>query len=533
MGIRRRLIARRERRDAARRVKLARLRDGTSLRASTGWATVVQALAFVRKELAEIVRQPKLLVLLVLGPFVLLLLFGAGYKDTTIRLRTAFVGPAGSMYESALADYADQLEQYVEPRGFTNDELAARRRLEDGDLDAVVVFPADALDQIMSGQRARITILHRTLDPFQQVAVGISSQLAVQEVNSSVLGTIAAETQGALTPVTQTATAMTEQAAALTAAITSGDTARITETAGTVADTLADARLVVATSKQVIEQLDGADRAPEIADLLVRLESAESDATALRTGTNSAVSEQAAQLASTLPQVAETMSAVTTVDPAVLVQPFQAVTENIAPVSVEPSDYFTPSAIVLLLQHLAITFAALLLVRDRQLGLFELLRVGPLSSVEILIGKTIAYLAVGISVGVVLMAAAVFVLRVPFQGDIAWVAVGVALVLLASLALGMVLSMIAGSEIQAVQYAMLSLLAGMFFSGFILDVSQLATPYRYLSYLLPVTYGINMLRDVMLRGVAPAPADLAGLSALVIAYGSLAVLLLHRRLRTA
>ena len=79
----------------------------------------------------------------------------------------------------------------------------------------------------------------------------------------------------------------------------------------------------------------------------------------------------------------------------------------------------------------------------------------------------------------------------------------VALVLLASLALGMVLSMISGSETQAVQYAMLTLLAGLFFSGFVLDVSQLATPYRYISYLLPVTYGIDMLHDVMLRGVAP------------------------------
>ena len=106
------------------------------------------------------------------------------------------------------------------------------------------------------------------------------------------------------------------------------------------------------------------------------------------------------------------------------------------------------------------------------------------------------------------------------------------LLLLASLSLGMVLSMISGSETQAVQYAMLSLLAAMFFSGFFLDVSQLATPYRYLSYLLPVTYGISMLQDVMLRGTDPHRFDLIGLGALVVAYGSLAVLMLHRRLRT-
>jgi ABC-2 type transport system permease protein len=80
---------------------------------------------------------------------------------------------------------------------------------------------------------------------------------------------------------------------------------------------------------------------------------------------------------------------------------------------------------------------------------------------------------------------------------------------------------------------MLTLLAGLFFSGFVLDISQLATPYRYISYLLPVTYGIDMLHDVMLRGVAPESSDLIGLGALVGAYGVLAVALLHRRLRTA
>ena len=58
----------------------------------------------------------------------------------------------------------------------------------------------------------------------------------------------------------------------------------------------------------------------------------------------------------------------------------------------------------LLLQHLALTFAALSLVRDRSLGLFELLRVGPLSSFEILLGKTIAYLLVGLALGGILMA---------------------------------------------------------------------------------------------------------------------------------
>ncbi|MET0144350.1 MAG: ABC transporter permease [Ilumatobacteraceae bacterium] len=513
--------------------KLARLRQGEHLRASFAWATVVQALAFVRKELAEIVRQPKLLALLVLGPFVLLLLFGAGYKDTTVQLRTEFVGPEGSVYEQAVSEYADQLDEYIDARGFTSDRQAAVDRLDAGELDAVVVFPTDALDQILGGESATIEVLHEKLDPFQQAAIDIASRLAVQEVNASVLTAIAGGTQAALAPVDQASGAMTEQAAALSSAVAAGDTDAMATAADTVATTLADTRLVVATSQDVISRLGGSAAATDASALLAQLDTASEQAAAVSTGGGTDIADQATALAATLDEVAAAIPQVTTVDPGVLVRPFEADPRNIASVEVEPADYFAPSSIVLLLQHLALTFAALSLVRDRELGLFELLRVGPLSSFEILVGKTIAYLTVGLGVGAALIAAAVFVLGVPLEGEVIWVAAAIALVLLASLALGMLLSMISGSETQAVQYAMLTLLAGMFFSGFILDVQSLAEPYRYLSYLLPVTYGINILQDVMLRGIDPAGGDLIGLGALIAAYGSLAVFMLHRRLRTA
>jgi ABC-2 type transport system permease protein len=285
------------------------------------------------------------------------------------------------------------------------------------------------------------------------------------------------------------------------------------------------------TSQGVIERLGSRRQADVATDIVVRLDAAADDADAISAGGGSELSAQASALASTLEELAAAIPEVESVDPTVLVRPFEAEAANIAPVEIEPVDYFAPSSIALLLQHLALTFAALSLVRDRELGLLELLRVGPLSSMEILIGKSIAYLMVGFVVGAALLAAAVFALGVPMQGEALGVAAVVALVLLASLALGMVISMISGSETQAVQFAMLTLLAGMFFSGFFLDVSQLAAPYRYVSYLLPVTYGINALQDVMLRGVEPAPADLTGLGILVVAYGAMAVFLLHRRLR--
>lgn len=518
----------REQRREARRTRLTR---ADNLRASPAWATAVQAMAFVRKELAEILRQPRLLLLLVVGPFLILLLFGAGYRDTNLDLRTQFVAPDGSIYEDAVTEYEEVLAGYIDVRGFVEDEGAAIGRLDDGELDVVVVFPTDPLEQVLAGESADIEIIHRELDPFQQAAIEIAARLAVQEVNASVLGAIAGGAQEALAPVDDLASSLLEQSSTLADASAS-DPATTQLAAGEANESILAARLAVAASRDVLQRLGGTEQAATADEMLDRLDAAADEAEAITEESGADTSARASELAATLESVANDLPRIATVDPNVLVRPFQSDTQSRVEVKIDPTDYYAPSAIMLLLQHLALTFAALSLVRDREIGLLELLRVGPLSSIEILSGKTIAYLIVGAGVGAALIAASVYGLDVPFEGDVDWAAAAVALLLLASLALGMVLSLFSGSETQAVQFAMLSLLAGMFFSGFILAVDGLAEPYRYLSYLLPVTFGIRIMHDVMLRGVTPDPADFVGLGALVLGYGLLAVFMLRRRLRT-
>ena len=97
------------------------------LRVRGPWAAVIQCSAFVRKELAEIIRQPRLILLLIVGPFALLVLFGMGYRSENLGLRTMFVGPPDSFYEEAIAKYENVLERFVDPRGYTSDESAARQ----------------------------------------------------------------------------------------------------------------------------------------------------------------------------------------------------------------------------------------------------------------------------------------------------------------------------------------------------------------------------------------------------------------------
>ena len=500
------------------------------LRVRGPWAAVIQCSAFVRKELAEIVRQPRLILLLILGPFALLMLFGAGYRSESLGLRTMFVGPPDSFYEEAIAEYHDVLERFVDPRGYTADEAAARAALEDDDLDVVVVFPEDPLAQVLAGESAVIDVLHNKIDPIQTTAVVIASQLAVQEVNASVLTAVVAESQSVLRPADELVTVLSEAAGELTTGASEADMQAVASEADVIIAAVDDTTRLVEGSDLVLERL-GAGNDETRSDLLARLASIRTEALALRSAGAEDAGARAAALAEEITAVSEALPTVTALDPAVLVRPFSSRTQTVVPVSIEPADFFAPSSLALLVQHLAVTFAALSLVRDRELGLFELLRVGPLSSVEILVGKTIAYLLVGMVVGVGLLAASVSLLGVPLAGSEAWAVGSIALVLLASLSLGLLISLVSSSETQAVQWSMLTLLAGLFFGGFFLDLDGLFYPVKALSWFLPVTYGIRLLQDVMLRGIDPAPLDIAGVVALVVVYGGLATWLMRRQLR--
>jgi len=488
------------------------------------WAVVIRSFAFVRKEIVEILRQPRLIGLLVIGPFALLFAFGAGYGQDSLSKRAVFVGSEDSEYAKAIEQYQDDLNSFLDYEGMVPTLEQGRRLLDAGEVDVVVDFPADPLSTVMNGQRAVITVYHAELDPIQETAVEVAARLATQEVNAQVLSTVAAGAQDQ---------------------IRSADTlsTRFDELAAGVRD---DPQATAATARAELDVLQPSLEATGA--LLGRLQSDDAEAESQLASTERAVDgvsraidavdaegsgpAEVDQLASSLDVLGGEIGKTLLIDPNVLVRPFTSETDNVAVGHTDPTAFFTPSALALLLQHLALTFAALSLVRDRRTGLFELMRVGPLSSGEIIVGKVLAYLLVGVVVAAALLAATVFLLGVPFAGTVGWLAAIVVGVILSSLALGMLLAIFARTESQAVQYAMLALLAGLFFSGFVLPLDSLRWPVKAISYTLPVRYGIEGFHDVMLRGIAPSTETLIGIAALVVVYGGLAVVGLTRRLRS-
>jgi ABC-2 type transport system permease protein len=165
-----------------------------------------------------------------------------------------------------------------------------------------------------------------------------------------------------------------------------------------------------------------------------------------------------------------------------------------------------------------LTFAALSLVRERTLGTIELFRVSPLSGGETLIGKYLAYTLLGALIGAALTAATVFGFGFEVTGSWWWFALICLLVLLAALGAGFVVSSVARTESEAVQYAMIMLLVAIFFSGFFISLDRLIPAVRVLSYLIPATYGISGLQEVAFRGRAPSLETLGGAAVLAVLF---------------
>ena len=104
----------------------------------------------------------------------------------------------------------------------------------------------------------------------------------------------------------------------------------------------------------------------------------------------------------------------------------------------------------------------------------------------------------------------------------------IAALIFTSLGLGFVISLIAKTDSEAVQYSMILLLTSVFFSGAFINLNTLWKPVQVVSWAVPATYGISLLQNIMLRGFLPNPILLPALAAIGLGLFLLAWLLLSR-----
>ena len=195
--------------------------------------------------------------------------------------------------------------------------------------------------------------------------------------------------------------------------------------------------------------------------------------------------------------------------------------------------YFGPAVAALILQHMALTLVALALVRERTSGQIERYRISPVSAFEVILGKLLAY---GLIVGVLAAGTLILLvngLQVPMLASVAAVAGVLALLILASTAIGLLIGAVSGSESQAVQLSLLALLAAVFFGGLIVPIEQLSQPVATLALLIPVTHAVHLLQELMLNGAPQALGSVFGLVAIAAGGFAASWLLMRRSLAPA
>lgn len=396
---------------------------------------VVRASAFVTKEIAEVLRQPSLLVILILAPFAILLVFGLALADEDPPLRTLFVSPDDPRLAEEVEEFAARQEGRLVVEGVVDDEQDALAQLRRGEVELVVVFPDEPQARIRDGEQAVVEMHHDQIDPVETRAVAILNRLAVDELNRQLL--VNALEEG-------------EQ------------------------------------YQDVVDEVADDEEAPLLANGDLK--------------------------------------------PEVLVSPFRGEAHPVQGSAVDMADFYAPAVVIVLLQHLVVTFLGLSLVRERQLGVHELYRLAPLQPGELIAGKYAGHGLIGAVVLGALTAALVAGLGVPMLGSWLTLAGVFALTLAACAALGMVLALLARTDSQAVQYAMMLLLATVFLGGFLVSIERFVPELRWVSWLLPATHGIDAARDVMLRGRLEEPLHLVALAAIAVVLTAVAWWLTRRRL---
>lgn len=388
---------------------------------------LIRILALIGKEITEVFRRPGAVLSLVLGPFLILAVFGLGYQGFKKDLTAIVILQPSSPFPQDVQSYKDLGVRGISVVQVTADRASAEAQLRSDQVDVVIIPPADPIADIKAGRQAEVTVVTNVADP---VAVNYT---------------------------------------------------------GFMADTLSS------TINREIYKLGAKE------------------------GENYAITIGGEDLSN--------------VPPDVIASPTKATLVNLNPTPPTIVGFYGPAALALVLQHMAVTLIALSIVRERSGGSLDRFRASPMRANEVVIGKVLAFGILGGGIAALSVWLLVTFLGVPLLGAPGMLALVIGMLLVASLGLGLLISVVSDSERQAVQLSLLTLLASMFFSGFVLRIEEFQPAVQAGAYLLPVTHGITLMQEIMLGGSIVHGWQLLALGVIAAVLLAFSWALLYREMR--
>jgi ABC-2 type transport system permease protein len=179
--------------------------------------------------------------------------------------------------------------------------------------------------------------------------------------------------------------------------------------------------------------------------------------------------------------------------------------------------FLVPGLIGFILMLTAVLSTALALVREKEFGTMEQLRVAPLRTRQLLLGKTLPYLGISLVATVLILASARFLFGVGIRGPLFDLFVATLIYLIGALGFGLLVSSVSHSQAMAFEVGVItSMLPSLLLSGFVFPIRTMPQPLQWVTYAVPARYYLVILRGVILKGAGLKPY--AGQVGFLLAY---------------
>ena len=210
----------------------------------------------------------------------------------------------------------------------------------------------------------------------------------------------------------------------------------------------------------------------------------------------------------------------------------QLLEQTLSPLEIRPrllfnpdmrtANFMVPGLVGIVMQVVTMFLTAFAIVREKEAGTLEQVMVTPVSRLGLMVGKLIPYAFIGALETAMVVLLMRFLFHVPIAGSVLLLAGFSVIFLFTSLGLGLLISTLANSTLEAIQYAFTVMLPSVFLSGFIFSQESMPLPIYLFSQIIPVTYFLRILRGIILRGAGFTDLWTNGLWACYYWFGAVA-----------
>ncbi len=166
------------------------------------------------------------------------------------------------------------------------------------------------------------------------------------------------------------------------------------------------------------------------------------------------------------------------------------------------SSYFLVPAILAIVMHmLTILFTSFAIVRERENGTLEQLMVTPVRVSDLMMGKVLPYAAIGFLDMLLTLAVMVWFFDISITGSFWYLCFASVIFILTSLGMGLLISTLSRTQVQAIQLTVAIFLPSLLLTGFVFPLEPMPWFIKIISYSLPLTYYLEIIRGVVIKGI--------------------------------